>query len=84
MAKSTTNAVLLRYYMYVALPASLVVLFYENFLVERSREFWRSNFAMLTFSEHMHYASRTSEYYTPPADTNQVIMCPTVQFIHHS
>ena len=84
MVKSTTNAVLLRYYMYVALPASLVVLFYENFLVERSREFWRSNFAMLTFSEHMHYASRTSEYYTPPADTNQVIMCPTVQFIHHS
>lgn len=84
MAKSITKAVLLRYYMFVALPTSLIVLFYESFLTESSRESWRSNFAMLTFSEHMHYASRTSEYYTPPADTNEVIMCPTVQFIHHS
>ena len=84
MAKYNTSAILLRYYMFVALPASLAVLFYENFLSDSSREIWRSNFAMLTFSEHMHYASRTSDYYTPPRDTNEVIMCPTVQFIHHS
>ena len=84
MAKYNCSAVLLRYYMFVALPASLVVLFYESFLSDSSRDLWRSKFAMLTFSEHMHYASRTSDYYTPPRDTNEVIMCPTVQFIHHS
>ena len=78
MAKFNINAMLLRYYMFVALPASFSVLFYENFLSDNSKDFWRSNFAMLTFSEHMHYASRTSDYYTPPRDTNEVIMCPNV------
>lgn len=84
MAISKLKVILTRYYLFVALPISMLVALYENFLSEHSRNFWRSKFEMATFSEHMFYASRASDYYSPPKDTNQVIICPTIKFYSHN
>ena len=32
----------------------------------------------------MYHMSKNNDYYIPPLDTSEVIMCPTLAFIHHS
>ena len=32
----------------------------------------------------MYHMSKNNDYYIPPLDTSEVIMCPTLAFVHHS
>ena len=84
LAKFDVKQVLARYFLFLALPLAALIQVYENFLSERSIVLWRHYFGMMTFSEHMMHASRTTEYFIPPRDTNQVIVCPSLKWVHHS
>ena len=44
MGKININAVLSNYYAYLAVPASLGILFYENVMTEESNIGWRDYF----------------------------------------
>ena len=84
MKKIDLNGVLTGYYLYFGLPVSLSILFYELMLTEESNIGWRDYFEINKFGEHMYHMSRNHDYYIPPYDTSEIIMCPTLAFIHHS
>ena len=84
MKRFDLNGVLTSYFLYFGIPVSLAILFKEIFMTEESNIGWRDYFEINKFGEHMYHMSRNHDYYIPPYDTSEIIMCPTLAFVHHS